>query len=69
MSPTLLELVVLVVLLIAAWQLGVLLAPVILRELRSMRESLDEVSEELLSDEEARQQTAAEKEKQNGSKS
>lgn len=70
MSPTLLEVVVLVVLLVAAWQLGVLLAPTILRELRSMRRSLDEVSDELLADEadEAHRQMA-EKEKQNGSKS
>jgi hypothetical protein len=46
MSPTVLEVFVLLVLLFAAWQLGILLAPVILRELRSMQDSLDDVSEE-----------------------
>lgn len=46
MSPTVLEVFVLLILLFAAWQLGILLAPVILRELRSMQDSLDDVSEE-----------------------
>lgn len=55
MSPTLLELAVLIVLLVIAWQLGVLLAPIILRELRSMRQSLDDVSDEMLEEEQAEQ--------------
>lgn len=46
MSPTVLEVFVLLILLFAAWQLGILLAPIVLRELRSMQDSLDDVSEE-----------------------
>ncbi len=47
MSPTVLEVVVLIILIIVAWQLGILLAPMILREFRSMRDSLDDVSDEV----------------------
>lgn len=51
MSPTILETVVVLILLVAAWQLGILLAPIVLRELHVMRRTLEEVSEEHARDE------------------
>jgi hypothetical protein len=48
MSPTLLEAAIAIVLIVVAWQLGLALAPIVLRELRAMRQSLDEVSEDSL---------------------
>ncbi|MEI7769772.1 MAG: hypothetical protein WCI67_07290 [Chloroflexales bacterium] len=48
MSPTLLEAAIAVALIVVAWQLGLALAPIVLRELRAMRQSLDEVSEDSL---------------------
>jgi hypothetical protein len=48
MSPTLLEAAIAVVLIVVAWQLGLAIAPIVLRELRTMRQSLDEVSEDSL---------------------
>jgi hypothetical protein len=53
MSPTVLEVFVLLILLFAAWQLGILLAPVILRELRSMQDSLEDVKEQEEEEEQA----------------
>jgi hypothetical protein len=50
MSPTLLELAVAIVLVVVAWQLGLALAPTIMRELHAMRQSLDEASEDTLAD-------------------
>lgn len=55
MSPTLLEAVVAIILIIVAWQIGVALAPLILRELRSMRESFDDASEQIIEEEEIEQ--------------
>jgi hypothetical protein len=48
MSPTLLEAAIAVILIVVAWQLGLAIAPIVLRELRTMRQSLDEVSEDSL---------------------
>jgi hypothetical protein len=48
MSPTLLEAAIAVVLIVVAWQLGLALAPIVMHELRAMRQSLDEVSEDSL---------------------
>lgn len=48
MSPTLLELVAAIVLIFAAWQLGLALAPIVLRMLRGARQTLDDVSDEAL---------------------
>jgi hypothetical protein len=50
MSPTLLEAAIAIVLVVAAWQLGLALAPIVLRELRAMRQSLDDASEDSLAD-------------------
>jgi len=48
MSPTLLELAAAIVLIVAAWQLGLALAPIVMRMLRGARQSLDDVSDEAL---------------------
>lgn len=50
MSPTLLEALAAIVLIIVAWQLGLVLAPIILRELRAMKQSLNEVSDDIVSE-------------------
>ncbi|NTW98320.1 MAG: hypothetical protein HGB28_07235 [Oscillochloris sp.] len=48
MSPTLLEVSVAIILVVVAWQLGLALAPIVLRELRALRQSLDDASEDSL---------------------
>ncbi len=48
MSPTLLEAAIAIILIVVAWQLGLALAPIVFRELRTMRQSVDEVSEDSL---------------------
>lgn len=50
MSPTLLEGLVVIVLIIVAWQLGLALAPIVRRELRNLRQSLDDASDTTLAD-------------------
>lgn len=50
MSPTLLEGVVVIVLIIVAWQLGLALAPIVHRELRNLRQSLDDASDTSLAE-------------------
>jgi hypothetical protein len=50
MSPTLLEAATAIILVVAAWQLGLALAPIVLRELRAMRQSLDDASEDSLAE-------------------
>jgi len=50
MSPTLLEVAVAIILVVVAWQLGLALAPIVLRELRAMRQSLDDASEDSLAE-------------------
>lgn len=66
MSPTLLEAVMAIILIIVAWQLGIALAPIILRELRSMKESFDETSDQIEDEQEIEQYR--EKEQTNGSR-
>ncbi len=53
MSPTLLEGVVVIVLIIVAWQLGLALAPIVRRELHNLRQSLDDASDTTLDDRDA----------------
>ncbi len=48
MSPTLFEGVVVIILIIVAWQLGLALAPIVRRELRALRQSLDDASDTTL---------------------
>jgi hypothetical protein len=50
MSPTLLEIAVAIMLIVVAWQLGLALAPLVRRELHTMRQSFDEASEDSLAD-------------------
>jgi hypothetical protein len=46
MSPTLLEFVVVIILLIVAWQLGLLIAPFILREINAQIQAFDEAGKQ-----------------------
>lgn len=50
MSPTLLELAVAIVIIVMAWQLGLALAPSIMRWIRSLKRDVDEAAEEALAD-------------------
>jgi hypothetical protein len=50
MSPTLLEFAVAVVLIVVAWQIGVIIAPMIMRWLRSLKEDVDQAAEAALTD-------------------
>jgi hypothetical protein len=44
MSPTLLEFAVAIVLLVVAWQIGLILAPGVLRWLRSLKDDVDDAA-------------------------
>ena len=44
MSPTLLEFAVLIILLVVAWQIGLSIAPSVMRWLRSLREDVDQAA-------------------------
>lgn len=46
MSPTLLEFAVVIILIIVAWQIGLAVAPSILRVLRSLKHDIDEATDE-----------------------
>lgn len=46
MSPTLLEFAVVIILVVVAWQIGLAVAPSILRILRSLKHDIDEATEE-----------------------
>ena len=50
MSPTLLEFAVAIILIIVAWQIGITIAPAIMRWLRSLKRDVDEAAEEALRD-------------------
>lgn len=50
MTATLLELVVVLVLLIVAWQIGLIVAPRVLRTVRGLRDEVDQVADAALSD-------------------
>ena len=50
MSPTLLEYAAVIVLIIAAWQIGLAIAPDVLRLLRTLRRDVDEVADEARSE-------------------
>ena len=51
MSPTLLEIVAVVVLLLVAWQIGLDVAPQILRRLRRLPRTVDDVATEAMNEE------------------
>ena len=50
MSPTLLEFTVMIVLIVVAWQIGLAIAPNVLRWLRTLKRDVDEVAEEGFAD-------------------
>jgi hypothetical protein len=50
MSPTLLEFAVAIILIVVAWQIGITIAPAIMRWLRSLKRDVDEATEEALRD-------------------
>ncbi len=50
MSITLLEIVVAIILLIVAWQIGILLAPNIIRVLRGLKHEVDEAADSAMSE-------------------
>ena len=50
MSPTLLEFTVMIVLIVVAWQIGLAIAPSIMRWLRRLKRDVDEVTEEGFAD-------------------
>lgn len=45
MSPTLLELALAIVIVVIAWQIGVAIAPTVLRQLRAARREIDEAAD------------------------
>jgi len=50
MSPTLLEFTVMIILIVVAWQIGLAIAPSVMRWLRTLKRDVDEVTEEGLAD-------------------
>jgi|GEM_PF-1735910 len=50
MSPTLLELAVAIILIVVAWQIGLAIAPNILRVLRTLKRDVDEATDEAFVD-------------------
>ena len=50
MSPTLLEFAVMIVLIVVAWQIGLAIAPSVMRWLRTLKRDVDEVAEEGFAD-------------------
>jgi hypothetical protein len=50
MSPTLLEFTIMIVLIVVAWQIGLAIAPSLMRWLRTLKRDVDEATEEGLAD-------------------
>jgi hypothetical protein len=50
MSPTLLEFAVAIILIVVAWQIGLAIAPSILRVLRTLKRDVDEATDEAFVD-------------------
>jgi hypothetical protein len=50
MSPTLLEAVVAIIVIVVAWQIGLALAPDVFRLLRTLKRDIDDVTTEALAD-------------------
>ena len=50
MSPTLVEFTVMIILIVVAWQIGLAIAPSVLRWLRTLKRDVDEVAEEGFAD-------------------
>ena len=67
MSPTLLEFAMIIVLIIVAWQIGLAIAPQVLRWIRALKRDVDEATEAAFEDPEA-DQPYHQKEHTNGSR-
>jgi hypothetical protein len=50
MSPTLLEFAVAIILIVVAWRIGILVAPAIMRRLRSLGDDVDQAAAAALAD-------------------
>ena len=50
MSATLLEAAVMIILIIVAWQIGLAIAPRIMRWIRALKQDVDEITEEAFTD-------------------
>jgi hypothetical protein len=50
MSPTLLEFAVAIILIIVAWRIGIIVAPMIMRRLRSLGDDVDHAAAAALAD-------------------
>lgn len=50
MSPTLLEFAVMIILIVVAWQIGLAIAPSIIRWIRGLRRDVDEIADETFVD-------------------
>ena len=57
MSPTFLELAVALILLVVAWQLGLALAPIVFSKLHELKHDLDNVSDDIVTEDETSQDT------------
>jgi hypothetical protein len=68
MSPTLLELAVAIILIVVAWQIGIAIAPAIMRGLRSLKEEVDEAAEEVVSDPDQNRSNQHKEEHTNGTR-
>jgi hypothetical protein len=70
MSPTLLEFVLIIVLLIVAWQIGLAITPAIMGALRNLKRDIDEVADQTLVDpDQAARQQRHKEEHTNGTRS
>jgi hypothetical protein len=68
MTPTLLELAVAIILIVVAWQIGIAIAPAIMRGLRSLKEEVDEAAEEVVSERDQNRPNQHKEERTNGTR-
>jgi nitrogen fixation/metabolism regulation signal transduction histidine kinase len=66
MSQTLLELAVVLVLLVVAWQIGVIVAPRVLRAIRGLKDEVEQAADAALSDTPETHSNEQRKERTNG---
>jgi hypothetical protein len=68
MTPTLLELAVAIILIVVAWQIGIAIAPAVMRGLRSLKEEVDEAAEEAVSEHDRDRSNQHKEERTNGTR-
>jgi hypothetical protein len=68
MSPTLLELAVAIILIVVAWQIGIAIAPAIIRGLRSLKDEVDEAAEEVVLEHDQNRPNQHKEERTNGTR-